>query len=45
MDYKLQGSFDQPHATVQPGSLLTPGILKNLHDSGDQALDKDKEQP
>ena len=34
MDYGLEGSFTQPKVSVKPGSLLTPGLLKNIFHSG-----------
>ena len=40
MDYKLKGNFDQPKVSVQPGSLLTPGILKNLFNLGEKTVDE-----
>ena len=34
MNYKLAGTIDQPKVSVEPGSLLTPGLLKNIFHSG-----------
>jgi len=36
MDYALEGSFAQPKISVKPGSLLTPGVLKNVFHSGQE---------
>ena len=36
MDYGLEGSFAQPKVSVKPGSLLTPGVLKNVFHSGQE---------
>ena len=30
MDYKVAGPIDKPKVSVNPGSLLTPGALRNI---------------
>jgi len=32
LDYAVKGSFDKPDITVNPGSLLTPGALRDIFD-------------
>ena len=41
MDYQLRGSFAQPSVKVQPGSLLTPGVFKNILGTGEGVLDEE----
>ena len=30
LDYKVKGTIDKPDVSVNPGSLLTPGALRNI---------------
>jgi hypothetical protein len=32
LDYKVKGTIDEPDVSVNPGSLLTPGALRNIFD-------------
>jgi hypothetical protein len=32
LDYAVKGSLDKPDITVNPGSLLTPGALRDIFD-------------
>ena len=32
LDYAVKGSFDKPDISVNPGSLLTPGALRDIFD-------------
>jgi len=41
MDYQLQGSFEQPNVTVQPGSILTPAVFRNILHTGEEVLDEE----
>jgi uncharacterized protein YhdP len=39
LNYKISGTIDEPEVSVNPGSLLTPGVLRNIfdHDKKEQA--------
>ncbi len=41
MNYSVEGPFENPQTSVQAGSLLTPGFLRNLVSKGEKQLGSD----